>query len=291
MDKIADRNFNQILRFAEKRRDLKKLKLLLLLTAMSGALLSGCANKKEVSSAEDILTKVQEASTSYKSAEMGINMSISSGAAVESESEAEELSFSVELGGTSSVVLNPEISKMEGTMKVNLAGQENESDLLVYTKKEDDGQYTTYIQDATAGWYKMTAEVSEYDYNAMMNYDALKDLSSSLKVSKEEAEVKGVKCYELTGTLTGEDLKTIYSNYENMGLAEGELKNYSVDLTLAVDKETYRPQLMTLSINSTEDAATQMTCEISITFESYDSIDSIEIPDEAINAQDIGSLY
>lgn len=264
---------------------MKKLKLFLLLTAMSATVLSGCiTGKKEVKNSGELLAKMQEASKSYDSAEMGISM------VVTSEGDATTGgSFSMEMNGTSSVILKTETAKMEGTMKVNVAGQEQQSDMKIYSQKDADGKYTVYTYQESAGWYKMTSDTSDYDYSSMVDYKALAGLASVLDLSKETEKVENVECYKLTGTLTGEDIKSLYSSIESMGVSEDNLDDYTVDLTIYAEKDNFRTRSMKLALTSKEDAAAPMSLTMDITFKSFDSVKSIEIPEEAKAAQDVTS--
>lgn len=266
---------------------MKKLKLLLLLTAMGAALASGCSTQKSVKNSEEVLTKLQEASKNYKSAEMDIKMSVSSQGEGEASSEQE---FSMEMEGTSSFILKPEKLKMEGTMKMKVAGKENVTPLKIYTQKEDDGKYTTYTEADEIGWIKMTTDVAEYDYGSMLDYKALKDLSSDFKLSKNTVKKDNTECYELKGNLTGDKLKSLYSNYKNLGIQESNLEDYTFDMTLLIDKDNFRNKSTTLKLGTTEKAKIKLSGNVEINFKSYDSVKSIDIPEEAKNAKDMSSL-
>ncbi|RDU23365.1 DUF6612 family protein [Anaerosacchariphilus polymeriproducens] len=266
---------------------MKKLKLLLLLTAMGAALASGCSAKKSVKNSEELLTKMQETSKNYKSAEMDIKMSISSEGG---EKAAGATEFSIDIDGTSSVILKPQTVKMEGTMKMKAAGQEHETPLKVYTEKEDNGKYTTYTYDKNAGWYKMTTDMAEYDYSSMIDYKALKDLSSDFKISKDSVKKDNTECYELTGKLTGDTLKSLYSNYKSLGITDNNLEDYSIDLTILIDKDNFKTKSMNLKLGTTEKSEIKLSCNVDINFKSYDSVKSIEVPEEAKKAQDMSSL-
>lgn len=252
------------------------------MTAIGATLLSGCASNKSVKNSEELLTEMQKASTSYDSAEMGFNMSITA-----EGDAATGGSFSMVMDGVSSVIVKSETVKMEGTMKFNLAGQEQESDMKVYSQKGEDGKYTVYTYEETAGWYKTTSETSDYDYSSMVDIKGMKEFASALELSKETETVDKVKCYKMSGTLTGENLKAIYSGYESMGITDDTLDDYSVDLTILAEKDTFRTKAMKLTLKSKEGAEVPMECTIDITFKSFDSVDSIEIPAEAKEAQDM----
>ena len=262
----------------------KKLAWLLVGAMVLGtSLFGGCGKKVTAQSlVEEMNTKMK----SVKSYEMSMDMDMSMNV------EAQGIGMDLDLGmeGITEVVMEPMITHMDMTMEMSLLDLSMDMDMYMQV---DGDQATTYM--GLAGeWMKTTQPFTEEL--------AMNDISfnvgdpEKLVLSDKTEMLDGGEAYVITGMVSGKELQSILASAESMmeGLGEVDLTGLQADMTLKIYKDTGYPASMEV-IMSGEGLSTETDgTVVSITnltvvtdYIGFDSIDSIEIPAEALAAPEV----
>lgn len=261
---------------------------------LMAATLSGCSEKV---TAESLMKEMQEnieEVNSYK-ASMCMEMEM----AVEAEEESESIGMSMDMD--IEMVQNPMMYYMGGSISVDPLGLS--IDMENYGELKEN-EMVTYV-GAFGEWQKSTTEVdAEETMNEMLELDAFIMDGKEMTLAEKTEKCNEKDVYVVGMTFTGEDLETIFekmfaSMSEEFGaLDESEMEiNYedaAIDITYKIYKDSKLPAEISMSISENSEFSMSMEgvamsfekLDYDITYTEFDTIDSIEIPEEALNAEE-----
>lgn len=251
---------------------------------LSSAALGGCG-KKEVT-AESIVQQSNETMEKAKSFladfNMEMEMSMSSG--------DQSMDMDMVMTGTMQATQDPEIVYMDVAMTSGLFGLSLDMD--IYTQTEED-KVITYTGIA-GEWMK-----TEQEGLSKSNLAELQKMFGSGKemtLAEQTEKIGDKEVYVLTASISGEELEKVMSAMGSManGLDSMDLSQFQADTCMKVYKDTMLPASITLDmitngegmeVDGVVTKINKMT--ITVDYKEFDTIDSIEIPAEALAAETI----
>lgn len=264
---------------------MSKLKYVTMLLLVSVLALTGC-NKKNSLSADETIKKAvayMESVENYK-----MKASISMG--IKSSGISMDMSF--DMNGTYDAKNG--ISKMN--MSTNMFGMAIETESYSDTKSEP-GKVITYTKDAEGNWSKEISDASED------NSEDTKKLLEKMLSSGNIKEVKADKSnYNYEVTINSDTLKSMMDFMGNE-IDEISLDSFKGDIVvkISLDKKTYAYSKMsmdmtdmlkqTLASSSDMQGVEFSKAEFVITFSDYNNAGSVEIPKEALEAEEDDIVY
>lgn len=278
------------------KRNIKKLFCTVMIMIMAvSAVACGSKSSAENLSAEEIYTKMAEASKNIEGMSGKANMDIlfSMG-----NSSTE---FEVPITGNmeTKTILEPMQAYMKMDYKMSLMGQEQSLVYEVYEVTSDDQKtIETYMNEDGEWTYKAVDleedEISEEIKNAITSMNTV-DYSKILKYfDKIDAKVSGSN-YVINMKVTSSKLiekiqETEYASYlEDIDMSE--IPEIEITAKITVDSKTFLPKNMTLSVGNVqiENVYEGMNislkkCELTYTYDSYENIE-IVVPEEALAAK------
>ncbi|MDD6662088.1 MAG: hypothetical protein PUE72_10300 [Lachnospiraceae bacterium] len=301
-----------------------KKKLVLGLAVLGTAsMLCGFDNTQ---TAEDVLSKTQEASKDV--AGMTMNMSMNLDGAINIGDGTTTSTLEAKVNGNLDIATNldPFAMKMEGDVTVSAIGTNEQVTLKSYSVTNDEGALDTYTysEDSStgeSGWTHTTDSSIDYkqliEMSNSFSVSDYADWGMTFELAPEAAEVDGKECYLLTAVidknalntminkvseLSGEDL----SSDEDVSNALAYLDGISLKVQYYVDTTTYLPVSLHMDLNDSDltnlnallagalAAEDGSTAELVLNDASIDAScvygDAVEItvPDEALQAaQDV----
>lgn len=251
---------------------------------LSSAALGGCG-KKEVT-AESIVQQSNETMEKAKSFladfNMEMEMSMSSG--------DQSMDMDMAMTGTMQATQDPEIVYMDVAMTSGLFGLSLDMD--IYTQTEED-KVITYTGIA-GEWMK-----TEQEGLSKSNLAELQKMFGSGKemtLAEQTEKIGDKEVYVLTASISGEELEKVMSAMGSManGLDSMDLSQFQADTCMKVYKDTMLPASITLDmitngegmeVDGVVTKINKMT--ITVDYKEFDTINSIEIPAEALAAETI----
>lgn len=251
---------------------------------LSSAALGGCG-KKEVN-AESIVQQSNETMEKAKSFSADFNMememSLSSG--------DQSMDMDMAMTGIMQATKDPEIVYMDVAMTSGLFGLSLDMD--IYTQTEED-KIITYTGIA-GEWMK-----TEQEGLSQSNLAELQKMFGSGKemtLAEQTEKIGDKEVYVLTAAISGEELEKVMSAMGSManGLDSMDLSQFQADTCMKVYKDTMLPASITLDMITNGEGVevdgvvtkiNKMT--ITVDYKEFDTIDSIEIPAEALAAETI----
>ena len=192
--------------------------------------------------------------------------------------------------GTMQATQDPEIVYMDVAMTSGLFGLSLDMD--IYTQTEED-KVITYTGIA-GEWMK-----TEQEGLSKSNLAELQKMFGSGKemtLAEQTEKIGDKEVYVLTASISGEELEKVMSAMGSManGLDSMDLSQFQADTCMKVYKDTMLPASITLDmitngegmeVDGVVTKINKMT--ITVDYKEFDTIDSIEIPAEALAAETI----
>ena len=262
----------------------KKLAWLLVGTMVLGTVLLGGCEKKATpeSLIKDMNAKLESAKSYEAVMDMDMSMNV----------EAEGIGMDIDMGmaGEIEATMEPAISHMNMTLEMSLLGLSLDMDM--YTQIED-GQVAVYTGMA-GEWMKTVQELTEE--TDISNISVNVGDPAKLTLAEETETLDGGEAYVLTGTISGAELQEVIGSAESMmeGLGDIDLTGVQADMTLWIYKDTGYPASMEVIMSGdglsaeAEGVTTSITnLTVVMDYVGFDTIDSIEIPAEALAAEEV----
>ena len=246
----------------------KKLAWLLVGTMVFGTtLLGGCGKKVTAQSLVEEMNAKLENTKSYEAAmDMGMSMNV--------EAEGVGMDIDLSMAGNTETVMDPMITHMDMTMDMSLLGLSMDMDMYLQIDGEQPVSDDMNLNN-------ITVNVGD---------------PANLKLAEKTETLDGGEAYVITGTISGAELQDVLASAESMmeGLGEVDLTSMQADMTLWIYKDTGYPASMEVvmsgdGISTEADGVTIRVTELSVVTDyiGFDTIDTIEIPDEALAASEI----
>lgn len=232
--------------------------------------MTGCSLLKP--NVEKILTKSNQVVEKAEDIEGTFVMDME----VTAESDGTSMSMGVSADTDLEVDQKDEISHMDGSMSVSVLGMSQDVDFEMYA--DPDMTYSCIDGE----WTASESDTDDFSIGTF-NVDALKEV-----LTLEEDQKDG--CFVLTGEtdidelseLTG-DLMDLDSLMSNAGLKDAE-----VEIEILIDAKSYAPvsQTFTMDFDVEDDTISDATLDLTITFDDLEADLDLEIPDEALDADE-----
>ena len=264
----------------------KKIVWLLVSVMLLSAVVFGGCGKKEVT-AESLVKEVNENMEKVKSytGDMDMKMSMN----VSSQGVAMDMDMGMQ--GTIEYTAEPEIVHMKGTMDVSLLGLSMDIDM--YSQVEDD-KATVYMCMMNE-WMKSETGIDE---SSIQDMYAIAEDGKDMTLAEETEKIGDREAYVLTSTITGEEFQEIMGVMENMteGVGDMDWSNMQANVTMKIYKDTILPASVSIEMSDSgegieSEGVTVKFNNLSVVmnYVDFDSVDSIEIPEEALAAKSVDS--
>ena len=264
----------------------KKIVWLLVSVMLLSAVVFGGCGKKEVT-AESLVKEVNENMEKVKSytGDMDMKMSMN----VSSQGVAMDMDMGMQ--GTIEYTAEPEIVHMKGTMDVSLLGLSMDMDM--YSQVEDD-KATVYMCMMNE-WMKSETGIDE---SSIQDMYAIAEDGKDMTPAEETEKIGDREVYVLTSTITGEEFQEIMGVMENMteGVGDMDWSNMQANVTMKIYKDTILPASVSIEMSDSgegieSEGVTVKFNNLSVVmnYVDFDSVDSIEIPEEALAAKSVDS--
>lgn len=264
----------------------KKMVWLLASVMLLSAVAFGGCGKKEVT-AESLIKEANENMEKAKSymGDMDMQMSMN----VSSQGVAMDMDIGMQ--GTIEYTAEPEIVHMKGTMNMPFLGLSMDMDM--YSQVEDD-KATVYMCMMDE-WMKSETGIDESSIQDM--YTIVGD-GKDMTLAEETEKIDDREVYVLTSTITGEEFQEIMSVMENMadGVGEIDWSNMQANVTMKIYKDTILPASVSIEMSDSGEGIESEgvmvkfnNLSVVMNYVDFDSVDSIEIPEEALAAESVDS--
>ncbi len=272
--------------------------------------------------AEDVLQKSIEESGSASSFTTDFDFNLDMGVDIGDGSTTSTIDLLMNMDLTIDMTMDPYVFQIDGTVLLSLFGTDETDQVEAYAVLNDDGTLKTYTYSEEEEGPNWTySETSGYDFSALeqssgtFNAEVLSEYGIPLTLASETVDVNGTECYLLNTDIDIPSLESLLDSVEDetvqsvLDLLDGLVLNISY----YVATDTFLPIAVHMDLNDSdlsvinaylsellgafdvEDAQTsvELICnDVSMDFEiAYDTIDSITIPQEALDAASASESY
>ncbi len=265
---------------------MKKLSLLIIPLFM--VFLAACGDSQE---AQDVYQKAMEAGEKLESAEMDMKVSQT----MEGDPEMGEMVMDMDM--QASIVMDPLAMHQTGTMNMDVGGMPLDTEIETYLT--DEAMYM--FESMSQTWIKMDASMTPAELTNM-EQDPTEQLAmlESFMDDVDFSEEDGMYVFKFAGE--GDKIKEFTQQYveEYMGtetFAEAGVEMnevldsmtiHSIDYEILIDKKTYDTKSVTtnldLEVAVEEEDTMRIKQEMMMEYTGINSVDSIEVPQEVIDA-------
>jgi hypothetical protein len=288
---------------------------------------SGCASLNPFK--PSVLSLTKDAVTNFGKVRSGtVEYTVDSDLALGSKGLDISLDMQLDVEGHSEFTRDPDRTKTDATVRVNVLGQEQTFSTEGYTDKLEDGTTVTYSRMEGGEWYKTTTppeENEDGEGSSGTGIDPLTLGGGLLKMAidnplgaellEEMSSVHGKEAYQINCTIPGSILKEAIENMDNKNadkIAEltkdidwdaveipAELyiyKENKLPARIYLDCKTIGTQFIQVLLNQMggelpldQVSIDARTLTVDIIIDDYDEIAPIEIPQEALDAKEMSS--
>lgn len=280
----------------KEREAFMKLRRMTAVIMLAAMVLTGCGGKVTPSS---LLKEAGKKSNSAKSAEMAVMLDLDASIGAMGMSMDMKLNMNMDIETT----LDPMAVHGQGTMSMEAMGQSVEEKIEMYAEQEGDKFYT-YSQTGSTGWEKEESD-SLSNITTLYSEESLNAMADSMELAEDTETVNDKECYKLSGNIKGEDLDALMEGV--MAGMDGtemvgdlDLAGTEIPMVYYIAKDDKAPVKMTIDMKSVmgkaleetmkesmgdtagEEVTTDITtCNMEISFTSFDQTESITVPAEA----------
>lgn len=281
-------------------RKVTKAILAAVIFVLTLGLLTGCGKPTPASLSKDVVLALAK----VKSVDGNVNLEMTGKIKDPSESGL-SLDLSVNLDMDYETILKPDnAAHMNMKMNLSLLGMNYDTEVENYTLKGEDG-YETY-NHIEGTWYKQTVEDSQSETNSLIPTDifnALKDQKLTAELEDELQKINKKEAYLMHVTLSGDYLESFFSILGDMSdelfKDDTDLENTSVKADIYIYKDVNVPakivlDLADLTSSLMPELGTDASAELSkytleMTFNAYNTIDKIQVPQEVLDSAEENS--
>lgn len=288
-------------------RDKRVAILAIAVTATIG-LMAGCGKPTPASIAKDVVKALDKVESMDGEMEMIFDGKISdvSGSGI-------SVDMAMELNAEYQAIITPEAAAyMEATMTISAMSMEESVDVESYTVKGDEGYDVYTLTDDI--WTKSTAEDFESKNESMVQKNIYEGIAGEkLEATLEEdlEKINGKEAYVLNVTIDGDYINEVFSTIGDLseGMVNDDIDSKTkLDAKVYIYKDANVPAKIEMDCKNLADdmfASQDETASIKVdeftltmTMNSYNNVDEIEVPKEAVNNateidtdQDFGNLF
>lgn len=251
-------------------------------------MLAGCEKKP---SPQELLADVQKNISDIESIQcnLGLDAAMSLG----------EQSYSVGMDIDMDYIEKTETAHIKGNVSMNISGMDLGTDVEIYQVKEDQ-EYVMYTL-MQGQWSKSIDEnMGSAGKEILFNFD---DGSELFEVTASKAKINGKSCYKLEGKIRGEALEKLLEDdmmrsVSGMDIGSEEMLEAQLPCTIWIYRDSILPAKLSVDMKDiVKSAAGEPSegyeiseCRVEITFLKFNSLDKIEVPQEALEAAGQGEL-
>lgn len=267
---------------------------------LSLGLLTGCGKPTPVSLSKDVVVALSK----VKSVDGNINLDMT-GKIKDPSQSGLSLDLSVKLDMDYQTTLKPDnAAHMTMKMNMSLLGMNYDTELENYTLKGADG-YETYsrLEDT---WYRQSAEDSESESASLLPtdiFEALKDQKITAEIEDKLQKINKKEAYLMHVTLSGDYLESFFSILGSMSDQlfedDADFEDAIVKADIYIYKDANVPAKIVLDLGDLTNSLlsgldTGSSAEISryaltMTFNSYNTVDEIQVPQEVLDNAEEGN--
>jgi len=277
------------------------------MAVLMAASLTGCSFK---ATPESISKKVISHMASVKSA--AGNMTVEFNGNISIPDYDQEMDMEMTMDMDFEMTTDPIVSHETGSLDMTAAGQSMSYKTEVYSQVDDDQMLTYTSEDDGDTWTKTTTDMDDDELEnagAVFNEQLFKNIQDGeydTELAEDTEKVNDADCYVLSFTCSGDQIRDIMtvSSMEDMfeGIDDKDLEDTDVDISIYVDKKTWEPLKYTMDMadlgalfiessmgltGSDIDVDTDIdTFTYEETIDEYNGVDEIEIPKEALKAEE-----
>lgn len=278
-----------------KKKFVKKGMILVGVITMMTAM-TGCTKVTK----ESLAVKMYESVSKTESFKMDMKMDLKAGGTVSG------ITVDLKMGMDMGMDMNtePAVIHGNGALTMNFLGMNEKVNLEMYSMNEN-GRTVTYTKSGDKGWVKGDEEDSK-ETEKKGEKEVLLALLKNLNLSEETQDINGITCYELKGSVKGEELNRIWDSAgdlieSNKFMEELELENAELPVEIYISKEDKYPVKMTMDLKELmketfdslmKDPESQNengvgivefncdTCSIELSFSSFGEVGVITVPED-----------
>lgn len=285
----------------------KRVIAMLTVLAMSMTMLVGCGATTE--SVTEKMSKVMAEATSTD-ANMKMDFSMKMTGTDESNVESSmEMAFGMNVDlQTVKESDTKSTGKVDGTVDIDLLGFQTSVPVTVYSQLDGDN-VVTYSYDSDEKYWAKTSDDATDDMLSTINDMDFISITDNLELSKDKVKINDVDCYELKGSISGDEFNKIANSLTGVldssetgeSLEDVDMSGLKADVTIYANSKTYEPVQITMDFSGSDFTSmlgdteellgTEVKIdiekfEITITYNGLNSVDGIEIPEDALNAEE-----
>ena len=287
-------------------------------------ILPGCSmfGTNAVSLTKTAMDKVQKAESAHVRTLVDLDV------AVEYEALNFNMDMGMNFDVDTEATMDPKRSKSVVATEVELFGQKETVNTTTYTEEPGDGTSVNYTE-IDGKWTKTTTELPEDDGEEKKEVNplvlglglskAMSDKTLTAELEEETTEVNGQEAYKINCEITGEPLKTLLEMNSgtteklDFDLEKVDWSTVNVPAELYIYKESKYPARIVMDLDTLADQVlaqklddfvadvldgvpvdglklTITGCKVDMTFDRYNEIDEIVIPEEAKNAEEAADV-
>ncbi len=265
---------------------LKRLLAVVMMMVITTTLAAGCGKKQKT---EKILEDTQESVEEVESVAGKIKLEMAV------EQDAIPMKVDVDMDFESGQ--KAQASHIKGSLNADFGVGASDFETEIYRVKDGDKFVTYHKMDEQ--WYKQEGGDNE-ELLVESAYKDLEKLADKLTVGDKGLEVNGKKCHELTGTIQGKALENMVKSGELGALGiydflNGEaLSEADIPCTMAIYEEDEKIAYIEMDMKEPmltiyEEQVGKLegidvsVCSLKIEFKEYNSVKSIEVPQEVVD--------
>ena len=182
---------------------------------------------------------------------------------------------------------------MDMKMSMNVSSQGVAMDMDMYSQVEDD-KATVYMCMMNE-WMKSETGIDE---SSIQDMYAIAEDGKDMTLAEETEKIGDREVYVLTSTITGEEFQEIMGVMENMteGVGDMDWSNMQANVTMKIYKDTILPASVSIEMSDSGEGIESEgvtvkfnNLSVAMNYVDFDSVDSIEIPEEALAAKSVDS--
>lgn len=244
---------------------------------------------------ENLIKAANENTANVKSADMSIAVDIQANISASGMAMDIVMNMEMDMQATN----DPIMMHTTGNYSFEMLGQGESGDIEMYMEQDGD-KGITYSKMGDEDWKKEESDSTESILESYGKADAAA-MAKSLELAANTETVNNIKCYKLTGNVAGNAVESLMGsamgNMEEMNLlGEMNMDDMSVPVEYYISKDKSQPVKMTMDLKDimkasleasmkesagAEEVTTEVSaCAIEIQFNSFDTVESITIPDE-----------
>lgn len=272
----------------------RRMAAVLAVVLAAGSVLAGCGNKTVT--AESLMQDAQKKIQKVDSVEGGMVMEMQMGL---DEESGISMDMGINMDMDMELLNDPMMYHMKGTMSIDLL--DGAVDMEMYGEQDGDSVVSYLKMDDE--WQKQTVEVDEEDNGSIINMgESLMD-ADNCELAEKLEKVNGKEAYVITAKLDGEDFSETMKEMEGVlqgtdsltGGGEMDFSKMTADVTYKIYKDTNLPAEISITAQGGDEPIMELEgigimmnkIAYTISFEKFDKVEKITIPEEAKNAEEI----